>query len=88
MSGFFDRLDRRLCVRLRPVGLRRWWCNLWLRKDELHPCYRTDTDYTAKLDAKIKKLQAKRDEILLLVVRRRQEAHERENAPFPEFQIW
>lgn len=32
-----SRIDRRLCLDLRPWWLRLWWHRLWIRADEFHP---------------------------------------------------
>ena len=70
----WDKIDRRMCVSL-PTRQRLWWCKLWDRKDEFHPCYRLDTDIMRYLDPE------KADEYYIDLITRRNRAHEREVDP-------
>jgi hypothetical protein len=42
--GVFERVDRWLCIRMRPLLLRWIWQTLWIRKDEFHPSLDRDVE--------------------------------------------
>lgn len=67
----WDWFDRTLCRSL-PNALRHRWSGLWNRKDEFHPCYDSNPEYTHSLPPE------KREKIELELIRRRRIAHERD----------
>lgn len=46
----FDKLDRWLCVYLRPYRLRHWYQRLWIRRDEFHPSTDLDIEVLGALE--------------------------------------
>ncbi len=72
----WDNVDQWLCVYL-PTTQRIWWCNLWDRKDEFHPCYRSDFAAILKMNQGEKELYSIRLAI------RRQRIHDR-NEPLTQ----
>ncbi len=49
MRKMFLAIDRWLCVKLRPIKLRAWWCELWIRADEFHPSLNLDVEVAVRL---------------------------------------
>jgi hypothetical protein len=52
LVDWLDGRDRWLCVYLKPLRLRLWWCRLWLRKDEFHPSLNHDATIAHHLKEK------------------------------------
>lgn len=42
--GLLDRIDRWLCIYVRPLELRYFWQKLWIRDDEFHPSLDQDVE--------------------------------------------
>ena len=70
----WDKIDRRLCTSL-PVKLRVWWCALWERQDEFHPCYDLDGEAIIPMN------QQQTDDYILRIIKRRNIVHGYEADP-------
>ena len=46
---FSEKLDVWLCLKLRPLWLRIWWHELWIREDEFHASNNIDTKATLSM---------------------------------------